>query len=91
MGNKRGFVNHKRKNILQVTIKDEELIEKLMEYGQRKNINLSALVTRLCRCKDNIDGLINDLEREEYELLDEDEKINVILTLKKQLKEAKNA
>lgn len=83
----RGFVNCEYKNGVKVHIKDRELTEKILYYGRRKDMNCTDVIIKLIKCKDNIDGLIDDLDREAYELLDEDQKIDVILQMQRKIKE----
>lgn len=80
------FINPKSTDIISLTFKDKELNEKMCLLGKRLNLNVSELAMQICR--EVIDQKIVDSERAEYEMLNEDAKVDTILELKKKLKEA---
>ena len=88
MARSNSYVKLRHEDHFTVKIKDPEIVAKLSYYGKRKNLNMQEVIKKLILTKDNIDGLIEDLEREKYELLDEDQKIDKILELENKLKEA---
>lgn len=80
------FINPKSEEVISLTFKDRELNHKMVILGKRMNLNISELATLLC--KELVDQKIVESERAEYEMLNEDAKVDTILELKKKLKEA---
>lgn len=86
MARKRGYVKkYGNSECLHVAITDKDLIELIRTYGEAKDMNAGAVVMHVLNCNMSIQGLVDNLEREKYELLDEDQKIDLILSLQKQL------
>ena len=80
------FINPKSEEVISLTFKDRELNHKMVILGKRLNLNISELAMMLC--KELVDQKIVESERAEYEMLNEDAKVDTILELKKKLKEA---
>lgn len=82
------FIAPKSEENISLTFKDRELNHKMVILGKRMNLNISELATMMC--KEIIDQKIIESERAEYEMLNEDAKVDEILRLKKELEIAKN-
>lgn len=82
------FIAPKSEENISLTFKDKELNHKMVILGKRMNLNISELATMMC--KEIIDQKIIESERAEYEMLNEDAKVDEILRLKKELEIAKN-
>lgn len=80
------FITPKDAGNLSANIRDRELGEKLVRYGKLVNLNISEVVVKLC--KEVIDSKLEEFERSEYELLNEEAKVDTIMELKRKLKEA---
>lgn len=80
------FITPKDTALLSLHFNDRELNEKIVTYGKRMNLNVSQVGMLIIR--EHIDQMLNDLERTEYELLNEEAKVDTIMELKKKLKEA---
>lgn len=85
------FITPKNNDKISIHIQDKDLNEKLIAYGKRKNLNLSLVVTELCRSKGNIDDLIDRADREQYSMLSEEEKVDLIIRLTKSKEAETNA
>ena len=81
-----GFITPKDIISLSLHFNDQDLNNKLVSYGKRVNLNVSQVAMMLCRSC--IDTFIESLDREQYELLNEEAKIDTIMELKRRLKEA---
>lgn len=82
------FIAPKSEENISLSFKDRELNHKMVILGKRMNLNISELATMMC--KEIIDQKIIESERAEYEMLNEDAKVDEILRLKKELEIAKN-
>lgn len=71
---------------LSVHLTDAELNQKVVSYAKRVNTNISLVVSEIVRR--HIDEMYEELDRSEYELMNEEAKIETILELKRKLKEA---
>lgn len=82
------FISPKSEEIISLTFKDRELNHKMVILGKRLNLNISELATMLC--KEIIDDKIAESERSEYEMLNEEAKVDEILRLKRELEIVKS-
>lgn len=82
------FITPKNEENISLTFKDKELNHKMVILGKRMNLNISELATMMC--KELIDQKIIESERAEYEMLNEEAKVDEILRLKRELEIAKN-
>lgn len=82
------FIAPKSEENISLTFKDKELNHKMVILGKRMNRNISELATMMC--KEIIDQKIIESERAEYEMLNEEAKVDEILRLKRELEIAKN-
>lgn len=80
------FITPKDPSNLSLHITDKELNEKLIAYGKRTNTNISLVGTNIM--KKHIDEMLDELERSEIQLLNDEAKVDTILELKRKLKEA---
>ena len=81
-----GFIKkYGKSDCIHVNIKDEDLVRLIFAYGEAKNLNATKVVEKCLSCNASMQTLVDGLEREKYELLDEDQKIDLILSLKKEL------
>lgn len=82
------FIAPKSEENISLSFKDKELNHKMVILGKRMNLNISELATMMC--KEIIDQKIIESERAEYEMLNEEAKVDEILRLKRELEIAKN-
>lgn len=82
------FISPKSEENISLTFKDKELNHKMVILGKRMNLNISELATMMC--KEIIDQKIIESERAEYEMLNEEAKVDEILRLKRELEIVKN-
>lgn len=84
----KGYVNREsRDGYIYVHIKDRKICDALREYGKKMDINMEILVRNILIADKSIYTLLDEADRLQYELLDEDEKIDVILEMKKKISE----
>jgi len=82
----KGYVNRSNTNgFIYVHLNDKELCDSLRLYGKRVNSNMESLIKKLIVSDKSIYTLIDELDREQYELLDEDAKVDIILKMKKRI------
>lgn len=77
------FIAPKSEENISLSFKDKELNHKMVILGKRMNLNISELATMMC--KEIIDQKIIESERAEYEMLNEEAKVDEILRLKREL------
>lgn len=80
------FITPKDTSILSLHFNDKELNEKIVTYGKRTNLNVSQVGMIIIR--KNIDQMLEELDRSEIELLNDEAKVDTIMELRKKLKEA---
>lgn len=80
------FITPKDAATLSLHFKDRALNEKIITYAKRANLNVSQVGMLIIGR--HIDEMLEELERGEYELLNEDAKVDTIMELKRKLKEA---
>lgn len=80
------FITPKDSAILSLHFKDKALNEKIIAYAKRSNLNVSQ-VGMLIIGK-HIDQMLEELDRNEIELLNDDAKVDTIIELRRKLKEA---
>lgn len=81
------FITPKTAETLTLHFTNKEVNEKLIRIAKRNNLNCSLMATKLV--EESIDKALEESERFEYEMLNEEAKIDIIISLKKQLEEAK--
>lgn len=82
------FIHPKSDENISLTFKDKELNRKMILLGKRLNLNVSELAMQMCR--ELIDDKITESERSEYEMLNEEAKVDEILRLKRELEIVKS-
>lgn len=80
------FITPKDTALLSLHFNDRELNEKIVAYGKRTNLNVSQVGMAIIRA--HIDQMLEELDRNEFELLNEDAKVDTIMELRRKLKEA---
>ena len=66
---------------MHVVIKDKDVIKYVREYGKHKKWCNEKVVMTCLNSHMTIEELYDSIEREQYELLDEDQKLDVIMKL----------
>lgn len=81
------FITPKTEQMLHLNLDNPEINRKLIKLGKILNVNLSLLTTQII--SEVIDDKLLESERSTYEMMNEEAKIDIIISLKKQLEEAK--
>lgn len=74
---------------MHVVIKDKDIIKYVRAYGKAKKQSNETVVMTCLTTHVTAEELYDGLEREQWELLDEDQKVDVILNLNKQIEQLK--
>lgn len=77
------FITPKTAETLTLHFTNKEVNEKLIRLAKRNNLNCSLMATKLV--EESIDKALEESERFEYEMLNEDAKVDMIIDLKRQL------
>lgn len=80
------FITPKTADSLTIHLSDREMNEKLIILGKRLDSNLSIVVTELV--KEIIDQKVAESERSQFEMLNEEAKVDLIIELRRKLAEA---
>lgn len=80
------FITPKDTATLSLHFKDKALNEKIIAYGKRANLNVSQVGMLIIGR--HIDQMLEELDRNEVEMLNEKAKVDAIMELKRKLKEA---